>query len=640
MLESLDVVTQRARPLMHWLASSGKKVMSWRLRTFDLYEICPDNLTNKRVFQAFVTNWEVCLVQNNLVSATVMASALGALSAMALPALASTVPEKAENRFASVMQGKALEEVGDRSYFVTAYRRLTETQYRHAISDVFGKDVTVSGRFEPEKREDGLQAVGNAHLSITTSGLEQYVSLARSVSKQVSASDRLEQVTGCKLSEKASQARSCSEKLVVRVGTQLNRRPVTGAEVKMAMAIWDAAMSLNNDKSYALEQTLSSLLVSPEFLFRKEVAVRIGDTDAFELDAYTRASRLSFLLWDTGPDETLMAAAAKGDLSTEAGIAAQVERMISSERFEDGVRAFFTDMLYFEAFETLTKDPATYPKFSQDVADSAREETLRFLVEHLVRQDGDYREIFTSNETILNRSLAAVYNVPYPSKQPWTSFEFPEGSERSGLLTQVSFAALFSHPGGSSPTLRGKHLQEIFNCLPIPDPPADVDFSKVQAMGNGTVRERLTAHRSDPNCASCHVLMDPAGLALENFDSLGQFRTKENGDLIDVSTEIDGAGYTGAKGVGKYLHDNPGTAACVVQKAHYYGVGRPLDYTEYSYLQKQQTAFVEDGYRISSLFRNILTDPEFYDVVLPDGLKRSAQQAAVPEADMSTNGGN
>ena len=277
----------------------------------------------------------------NFMSATVSVSVLTLVSGLILSAQASTVSDVEQNGFASELTEKALEEVGERDNFVTAYRRLTETQYRHAIADVFGENIKVSGRFEPEKREEGLQAVGNAHLSITTSGLEQYVSLARSVASQVASSDKLAEVVGCDLESASKRARSCVESFVTEVGTQLNRRPVTGSELTMAMAIWDASLNQSGDYRYALEQTLSSLLVSPEFLFRKEVATRVKGTDAFELDAYTRASRLSFLLWDSGPDETLMAAAANGELGSEEGIAAQVERMISSERFEDGVRAFF-----------------------------------------------------------------------------------------------------------------------------------------------------------------------------------------------------------------------------------------------------------------------------------------------------------
>lgn len=541
-------------------------------------------------------------------------------------------------RLAVPLESSELEVVGDRDSFVSAYRRLTESQYRHTIADIFGADIAIAGRFEPERREEGLQAVGNARLSVTTSGLEQFYALSRNIADQVMRSDSRAEILGCDIPEDRAAARACADAFIADTGAKLYRRPLSEAEHTLSMAIWDSAAEANGSTEAAFQMTLASMLLSPEFLFRTEVAERVGETDEFRLDAYSMASRISYFLWDTMPDAELIAAAESGALHTEDGLMSQVNRMIASPRMEEGVRAFFSDMFYFEAFETLTKDPETYPKFSQAVADSAKEETLRFLVRHLLDQDADYRDIFTSRETVINRTLAAVYNVPYPSREAWTDFEFDEDSQRSGVLTQVTFTALFSHPGSSSPTLRGKYLQEIFQCMPIPDPPADVDFSKVQALESGTVRERLEAHRSDPTCATCHVLMDPVGLALENFDSLGQFRLHENGDLIDVSTDLNGTPYMGAPGVGQYLHDNPQTASCVTQKAISYGEGRPFDYANYGFLTETQEAFADDGYRLKTLFRTILTDPVFYDVIVPEGMQERETTAAV-ETQSAISGG-
>ena len=535
----------------------------------------------------------------------------------------------ASNELATVLAPEELEQVGERESFISAYRRLTESQYRHAIADIFGDDIKVEARFEPERREEGLQAVGNAQLSVTTSGLEQYYSLARSISRQVVSAERETDYLPCDVTSSKDAARKCADEFVQEIGGKLYRRPLTKAERTLTLTIWDASAEGKDDYTQAFEHALTSLLISPEFLFRTEVAERVDDSDAFQLDAYSKASRLAFYLWDSPPDAELLEAAARGDLNTLDGLSVQVERLLDSPRFDLGVRAFFTDMLHFESFETLTKDTMTYPKFSQAVADSAREETLRFLIQHLVDDEGDYRDIFTTKKTVLNRTLAAVYNVPYPSREEWTTYEFDEDTERSGILTQVSFAALFSHPGSSSPTLRGKHLQEIFQCTKIPDPPADVDFSKVQAIEEGTVRERLDAHRTDPTCASCHILMDPAGLALENFDSLGQFRTLENGDPIDVSADIFGQEYSGATGVGEYMKSNPQVVSCVVQKAYAYGKGRKNDYREGQFLNSKTEEFADAGYQLKDLFRSLLTDPKFYEVEVPEGLSARTDSASL-----------
>src|SRR5262249_34864099 len=147
----------------------------------------------------------------------------------------------------------------------------------------------------------------------------------------------------------------------------------------------------------------------------------------------------------------------------------QLNRMISSPRLEDGIRAFFADMLQLDGFENLVKDPTIYPKFNQAVSDSAKEQTLKTIVDLLVSKKRDYRDLFTSNETFINRPLASVYRVPFASNSEWAPYTFPDSAERSGILTQVSFLSLFSHPGTSSPTKRGIKILEIFMCQPTPD---------------------------------------------------------------------------------------------------------------------------------------------------------------------------
>ncbi len=507
-----------------------------------------------------------------------------------------------------------------RTVFTSAYRRITESQYRNSIADLFGPAIQINARFEPERREDGLQAIGNARLSITTSGIEQYFSIARSIADQVIDGEQGAAAAACVTD--AVLANACAETFIKGHGRQLFRRPLTQAEIAERMSVFSDGYSAANDYRKGLKLALVSLLVSPEFLFRQERAeadpARAG---AYRLDAYSKAARLSHLLWDTSPDAELLAAADSGALHTPAGYSAQVERLLAAPRLEQGVRAFFTDMLHFEAFDTLTKDTATYPKFSQAVADSAREETLRFMVEHLVTRKADYRDIFTTRDSVINRTLAAVYDVPYASREAWNEISFPESAERSGVLTQVTFLSLFSHPAASSPTIRGVKLHEIFLCVPTPDPPADVDFSKVQALANGTVRTRLIDHMTNPGCSSCHALSDPAGLTLEHYDGLGQLRKLENGEPIDVTAEIGGKRFTGAAGLGEYLHDSPLVPACLVRNMHHYGVGRRPDHTEQAYLQRQTSAFAADGYRITDLYRNILMDPDFLKVSAPAGVQ-------------------
>lgn len=488
-------------------------------------------------------------------------------------------------------------------------RRITETQYRHTIADVFGPEIEISARFEPEKREDGLLALGSAQLSLTSSGFEQYFVLASAIAKQVAARDRADQ---CKSNE-------CARQLIAKYGELLFRRPLTDQELASRSAV-----AVNG-----VELALTSLLVAPEFLFRVETAEPDPDKPGqYRLDAYTKAARLSFLLWDTTPDAELLAAARSGAIHTEAGLRQQLARLTSSPRYEEGARAFFADMLQLDGFDNLVKDPSIYPKFNQAVSAAAREQTLKTTIELLVKEKRDYRDLFTSNDTFINRPLAAVYDVPFLSAAEWAPYSFKESSERSGILTQVSFLSLFAHPGTSSPTRRGIKVHEIFMCEPTPDPPADVDFSKVKDSTQGTVRGRLLDHMQNTGCTACHRRSDPPGLALEHFDGLGQLRTLENGMPIDVSADLNGAKFVGAAGLARYLRDDPRVPACLVRNVYAYGVGRKTDERDEDYLADQTRAFVGNGYRLPDLMTQIATTPEFFKVVVPAGARRAPATAA------------
>ena len=194
-----------------------------------------------------------------------------------------------------------------------------------------------------------------------------------------------------------------------------------------------------------LKLALTSLLVAPEFLFRVETAEPDpANPRQYRLDGYTKAARVSFLLWDSAPDQELLAAARSGAIHTEAGLKQQLTRLTSSPRFEDGVRAFFADMLQLDGFENLVKDPAIYPKFNQAVSDSAREQTLKTIIDLLVREKRDYRDLFTSNDTFINRPLASVYRIPFASSSELGSLHVP------AVVGTVGY----SHPGQLSVALR------------------------------------------------------------------------------------------------------------------------------------------------------------------------------------------
>jgi len=519
-----------------------------------------------------------------------------------------------------------------------AIRRITETQYRHTIADVFGSDIKINARFEPEKRDEGLLAIGTPQLSLTSAGFEQYFAVASAISDQALGEKRRDAIVGCKPADPKSMDDACAKQFVAKYGERLFRRPLNDAETAARVKSASLGAKQAGDFYAGLKLALTSLLVAPEFIFRIETAEPDpANPQQYRLDAYTKASRISYLLWDTAPDEELLSAARSGAIHNEAGLKQQINRMLSSPRYEQGARAFFSDMLQLDEFENMVKDPAIYPKFNQSVADSAKEETLKSTIDLLISKKRDYRDLFTTNETFINRPLASIYNVPFLSTNDWAPFTFPATSERSGILTQVSFLSLFSHPGTSSPTKRGIKVHEIFMCEPTPSPPADVDFSKVKDSSKGTIRGRLLDHMENTGCTVCHRRSDPPGLALEHFDGLGQLRTTENGAAIDVTADLNGVKFSGAAGLAKFLRDNPKVPACLVRNVYAYGVGQKTGDREEDYLADQTKAFANNGYRVPDLMAQIASTPEFFKVTLPRGARAAATTPATQPQQSAKN---
>jgi hypothetical protein len=486
-------------------------------------------------------------------------------------------------------------------------RRLSEAQYRHSIADIFGADIAVAGRFEPELRAGGLLALGAGQVAVSPAGLEQYDAIARNIATQVVDEKHRAALIGCQPAGQVDAA--CARQFFAKYTRLLLRRPVTPDELDRTVAAAGASAEKLGDFHAGLAATLTTVLVNPEFLFRVEASA----ADAGRLDPFAQAARLSYLVWNTTPDEALLAAAERGDLARPEGRAREVARLLASPRAEDGVRAFFTDFLGFDAFDGLSKDPVIYPAFTHKLADEAREQTLRGIVDQVLTRHGDYRDLFTTRRSFLTPALGQIYAVPVASRG-WQSFEYVPEEGRAGVLTEFSFTALHAHPGRSSATLRGKAIRELLLCQPVPPPPNNVNFSVVQDTSNPefrTARERLTAHRNDPTCAGCHKIIDPIGLALENFDGLGQYRDAENGAAIDASGDLDGKHFDGPVGLGQVLHDDPATTSCVVDSLWRYAVGRPAAPGEKEFVGWLEQRFAADGYRFPELLARIAGSDAF-----------------------------
>ncbi|MBM3513922.1 MAG: DUF1592 domain-containing protein [Alphaproteobacteria bacterium] len=492
----------------------------------------------------------------------------------------------------------------------------TEAQYRNAIADVFGTQVVVGGSFDPLIRTNGLLTVGSAAGAITPAGLEQYDRRARTIAAQVVSEVNRDVLIPCTPADAKRADAACAAEFFSRVGKFLYRRPLTDLELKTPVTVAGEIAATTGSFYSGISAGLSGMLVSPAFLF----AIETTETDSGgkpRLDAYSKASRLSFLLWNSGPDEPLMAAAESGAIHTDKAVAAQVDRMLTSPKVEAGLRAFFNDMLAFDEFAKIEKDSIIYPSFSLAVAEDSREQTLRTILDVVFTNNGDYRDIFTTRKTFMSGPLGRIYRIPVDRPDGgWMPYEFPENDPRAGLLTHVSFAALYSHPGRSSPTIRGRAIRESLLCQRVPDPPGDVDFSLFNDPNspNKTARDRLTAHSVEPACAGCHKLTDPVGLAMEQIDGAGQYRTEESGVTIDPSGDLDGVAYTDAKGLGVAMSRNPAVPACVVNRLYSYATNKAPERDERDFMAYLEKDFADNGYRLTRLLRTIATSNALFTV--------------------------
>jgi hypothetical protein len=490
-----------------------------------------------------------------------------------------------------------------------ALKRLTASQYRQAVHDLLGEAIAVPTSLEPDVAVEGFFTVGAAQSGISALGVERYESAAYDIAKQaLSAGADRDALVGC--TPDSARDDGCARRFVESFGRRAWRRPLAEAEVARLVAIAGAGADKLGDFHQGLEFALGALLMSPNFLFRVEVG---EDHDGrVRFTAQEMAMRVSFFLWNTTPDEELLAAAEAGELTDRDRLAAHVDRMLASPRAAAGIKAFFEERFELHKLEHLLKDSTVFTSTSAELGGYAREETLRTAAYLLLDRELDYRELFTTRETFVNRKLAALYAVPAPSLDDFALTTLPADGPRAGLLGHASILALFAHPVSSSATLRGKFIRTQLLCANVPPPPADVDTSLPEPSERmPTLRDRIGDHLTNPVCATCHRFMDPIGLGLEQFDGIGRWRTTENDFPIDPSGELDGRPFGSAVELGAAIAAHPDLPRCLVEHLHRYAVGTPYDSGDEALVAELAQTFADGEYRIKPLLRHIVLSDGF-----------------------------
>lgn len=498
-------------------------------------------------------------------------------------------------------------------------RLIDGQQYRNAIAYIFGPDIKNLATLPPLRRINGLSTLGAGVAQVPSGTLTIFDAAGRDIAAQAVDEGHRDALIPCKPHNLKEPDDRCARVFFAQVGRLMFRRALTPHELDTYAAAAQKSGEQFHDFYTGLAYGLAGMMVAPEFIF----FVESSEADPkhpgrLRLDGPSKAMRLSLLLWNAPPDDELLRAAESGELHSPQGIRRQVDRMLASNRLEDGVRAIFEDMLNLGSYRDVTKDPILYPAYTLKVASDAREQILRIIVDQLLARNGDYRDLFTTRHIFLTQSLASIYRIPVavPGPLDWVPYDLPAGDPRAGLLTQVGFLSANAHPGRSSATRRGKALREDFMCQTVPPPPPNVDFSAIETPDPKirTARERLAIHRTNPVCAGCHKITDPIGLSLENFDGAGQFRATERGADIDASGNLNGVDFTDARGLGQTVHDNPTITSCLVQRVYQYGIGRPAGKDEKPLLTYLEDRFARDQFRFVPLLRTLATSDSLYRV--------------------------
>ena len=376
----------------------------------------------------------------------------------------------------------------------------------------------------------------------------------------------------------------CAHEIVTRLASQAFRRPAAEQDVNALMSLYQKGAAAGGFEA-GIRMAIEGILASPRFVFRFEerpATARPGE--AYAISDLDLASRLSYFLWAAGPDAELMRLAEAGRLSMPAVLEAQVRRMLADRRSDVLASRFAAQWLRLQDLDTINPDVRVYPDYDGQLKRSLRRETELFF-QDIVRADRSVLSLFSADYTFLDERLASHYRIPNVIGNEFRKVTYPD-NRRRGLLGHGSILTLTSVADRTSPVLRGKWVMEVLLGTPPPPPPPDVpDLDATADAEDGrlrTVRERLEQHRADPSCSSCHRMMDPIGLALENFDVTGAWRIRDNGMPIDAASALyDGTPLTGPADLQQALLKRSGVLVQVfAENLMTYALGRRLGYAD------------------------------------------------------------
>ncbi len=433
--------------------------------------------------------------------------------------------------------------------------------------------------------------------------------------------------------QSAAEETGCAKQILRTLARGAYRRPATDADVGRLMPFYEQGRK-DSGFEHGIQIALERLLVSPQFLYRIErdpADAKPGSV--YQISDLELASRLSFFLWSSGPDDELLETAVAGRLKQPAVLEKQVRRMMIDPRSESMVTNFAAQWLFLRDVEVKEPDLYLFRDFDEGLRKSFERETELFL-DSILRENRSVKELLTANYTFLNERLAEHYGVPNIRGSEFQRYTFPAGSARGGLFGQGSVLTLTSYSTRTSPVLRGKYVLENLLASPPPPPPPNVPSLKTEGNKSGeqlSLREAMVQHRANPACANCHARMDPIGFAMEHFDAIGKWRDQDAGKPIDVVSKLtDGTTVDGVEGVKQMILRDPARfAGAVTEKLMMYALGRNVQYFDAPAIRAIVRDAGKNDYKFSDLVLGVTKSAPFQ--TRKSALKKDSGNSQVAE---------
>jgi hypothetical protein len=489
----------------------------------------------------------------------------------------------------------------------TPIRRLTRFEYNNTVRDLLGDTTNPADILPPEEEVAGFN---NQAAALTTSDLliEQYMKVAEGVST------RAVQNLGAIMADCDPDIDGqdvCAIAFIENFGKRAFRRPLSDAESTRFKSLFDWAV---NDADLGrfedgIQLVIEAALQSPSFLYRAEVGQDTPmEGDIIPFTSWEMATKLSYMLWNTMPDDELFAAAAADELRTKEQIAAQAARMVEDEKARDLIRNFHTQWLLLTHLDSVTKDTSVYPDFRAALRQLWKEEVQRFIEHVILEGDGKLETLLTADFSFMNEELASFYGQDVLDSVTGNDFRRVQldPTRRAGLLSSAGLMATHANLNQSSPVFRGKFVREQLMCDTLPLPPNDLVIEPPELDPNKTTKEQFEEIGANPSCAGCHSLMNPIGFIFEHYDGVGLWRDEQNGKAIDatgevVATEdIDGS-YDGAVELAYALAGSSQVQECVASQWFRFAYNRTVTQEDACSMEQLTQAFADSGYDIKAL---------------------------------------